>query len=69
MFRLIIVIPELLFVMLIKIGINFLQFIHVIVLLVIITDHVRILKTGLSVLVQNNMKEIVAKQEVCSLIN
>ena len=39
-----------------------------IVLLVIITEHVRILETGLNVLVQNNMQEIVAKQEVCSLI-
>ena len=39
-----------------------------IVLLVKITELVRILETGLSVLVQNNMKEIVAKQEVCSLI-
>jgi hypothetical protein len=39
----------------------------VIVLLVKITELVRILETGLSVLVQNNMKEIVAKQEVCSL--
>ena len=39
-----------------------------IVLHVKITEHVRILKTGLSVLVQNNMKEIVAKQEVCFLI-
>jgi hypothetical protein len=40
----------------------------VIVLPAKITELVRILETGLNVLVQNNMKEIVAKQEVCSLI-
>ena len=39
-----------------------------IVLLVKIMVHVRILQTGLNVLVQNNMKEIVVKEEVCSLI-
>ena len=38
-----------------------------IVIPVKITEHVRILKTGLSALVQNNMKEIFVKQEVCSL--